>query len=87
MISYCRVDIEKLENAYDFNGEYLFPLIDKNSVYKCVSILESDTTDGILRVIVDVDETNDYYYYIPREFLISIETLRDKAINQIIDED
>jgi hypothetical protein len=50
MISYCRVDIEKLENAYDFNGEYLFPLIDKNSVYKCVSILESDTTDGMITI-------------------------------------
>jgi hypothetical protein len=87
MISYFKVDVEKWENGWynDFKIKSLFPLIDINKVYICVSILESDTTETILRV--NIDDINNYHYYIPRELMIPIETIRDKAINQIIDED
>ena len=86
MIRYYKVNQEKWNNGwhYDYKLKEAYPMVEMNKIYKCISILESDTPDTVLRVILDEEEDN--FIYVPSWVMIPIEVIRDETINRILDE-
>jgi hypothetical protein len=98
MSKYYKVDPEIWENGWyseeeneivnTKNGIYAkirdaFPNIQKDKVYQCFSLLWVETPNQLLRVVDDLGGSS----YIPSEFMIPIDILRDKIIDEIINND
>jgi hypothetical protein len=85
MSKYCKVNPEIWENGwyYDYRLKDAFPDIQKDKVYQCFSLLWVETPNQLLRVVDDLGGSS----YIPSEFMIPIDILRDKVIDEIINND
>jgi len=85
MSKYYKVNPEKWENGwyYDYRLKDAFPDIQKDKVYQCFSLLWVETPNQLLRVVDDLGGSS----YIPSEFMIPIDILRDKIIDEIINND
>ena len=82
MSKYYKVDPEIWENGwyYDYRFSEAFPNIQKDKTYQCFSLLWVETPNQLLRVVDDLGGSS----YIPSEFMIPIDILRDKIIDEII---
>jgi hypothetical protein len=85
MSKYYKVNPEIWENGwyYDYRLKDAFPHIQKDKVYQCFSLLWVETPNQLLRVVDDLGGSS----YIPSEFMIPIDILRDKVIDEIINND
>lgn len=85
MSKYYKVNPEKWENDwyYDYRLKDAFPDIQKDKVYQCFLLLWVETPNQLLRVVDDLGGSS----YIPSEFMIPIDILRDKIIDEIINND
>jgi len=85
MSRFYKVNPEIWENGwyYDYRFRDAFPNIQKDKIYQCFSLLWVETPNSLLRVIDDLGESS----YIPSEFMIDIDILRDKIIDELIKND
>ena len=85
MSKYYKVDPEVWENGwyYDYRFRDAFPNIQKDKPYQGFPLLWVEIPNSLLRVVDDLGESS----YIPSDFMIAVDILREKNIDKILNDD
>lgn len=85
MIKYFVLDYDTWENCWDHDHKFkiVFPELKPNIPYKCISIVEGNVLNNLLRVIID--EKTDESIYVPESYMTPLEKFRQNQIKQILE--
>ena len=85
MTKYFVLDLDTWENSllYDNKINNVFLELEPEKPYKCISLIEGNITNNLLRVIIN--ENTDESVYIPECYMTPLEKFRDNQIKKIIE--
>lgn len=67
---------------YDYKVKNAFPELEPNKIYKCISVVEGNVPNNLLRVIIN--ENINQSVYVPESYMTPLENFRESQINQIL---